>query len=327
MSPVATPCSASSERAAATHIAEVRGIADLAARVRYARIMRYLPQLIVPLIAMAACSFTPGAASDGGLKDARLGDGPLAVDGPPPDGAHVLLTEVQAEGAFEFIEIWNPTSVTVDLSTYYLSDYNTYWKLSRHVATSNEITPDTSDFLARFPAGATLAPDAVATIAINEAAFMVEYGTAATYSLVGGASSTAMTAMVTLATPSITNEGEMIVLFQWDGNSDLVKDVDLVVAGKDPLAANSPGMKQAIDGKDVDSSPTSYAPDALTIGDMAADASGSKSYKRVMLEAGHETQGAAGNGITLHDETSENIQLTWDSAATDGTPGVVPFAN
>src|SRR5262245_3303629 len=57
-------------------------------------------------------------------------DAPDMHDTPPATDAALLLTEVVlAPTGGEFIEVTNPTSGTVDLATYYLSDSGLYWKL------------------------------------------------------------------------------------------------------------------------------------------------------------------------------------------------------
>ena len=59
---------------------------------------------------------------------------------------------------------------------------------------------------------------------------------------------------------------------------------------------------------------------------MTAVASGGDSYKRLYLEGSLEVA-CGGNGITGHDETTENIAITWDGSGvpfTDATPGEAP---
>ena len=134
----------------------------------------------------------------------------------------------------------------------------------------------------------------------------------------------------TAPNPGLTNAGEMVALFFWDGVTDTVKDVDIVIGGNAPTAANTIIAKTAVDGPDVDTTTTAYATDVPNpIFDMATDTPNATSYKRIALETTQETQLGTGNGITGDDETSESIRTTWDSQAvstgyTAGTPGVVP---
>lgn len=234
-------------------------------------------------------------------------------DAAVPAGAHLLLSEVVlTPTAGEMIEIVNPTAATVTLTDYYLTDVPTYFRLP-----AGTQTIDSTDFIGRFPAGATIGPGAVITVAVDTAAnFTATYASAPTYSLQGG------TMIVTAnGTLNLTNAGEPVILFHWDGASDLVEDVDIVNAGA-PSGGNVLVAKTgvAIDGPDVDTTPTAYATDALTLPTKSAPGAG-KSQKRILGEAGREQQTGAGNGLSGDDETSEQIDTTWDSTYTAPTPG------
>jgi hypothetical protein len=230
--------------------------------------------------------------------------------------AALVLTEVVlAPTTGEFVEIANPTSQTVDLSTYYVSDSGSYFKLP-----AGPVTVDSSDFIAQFPAGSTIAPGAVITVAIDTAAnFQTVYGAPPTYSLASGT----ITKIASTGTPTLTNAGEVIVLFQWGGQSDLVGDVDIMIVGA-PTAANSILDKsgQAFDGPDTGSTTTAYATDGMTIQAQASTPPSGMSTKRIALSAGHEGQG--GNGVDGDDQTSEDTAQTWDTTFTAPTPGTVP---
>jgi hypothetical protein len=255
-------------------------------------------------------------------------DGPLPDDGGPigPVGDHLLLTEVvlqPTEG--ELVEIFNPTGVAITLTDYYLADTSPYYQLP---AGTQAVT--TNDFIARFPSGATIGAHTIQTVAIATAAeFSAAYGVPATYSLgTGGPGTTALVAVDVGANPTLTNAGESIALFHWDGESDLVADVDLINAGE-PTGANLFSTKSSamIDGPDPDGSPSTYATDAFTLGVQASAAGDNKSTKRILPETGHEIAGSSGNGILGDDETSEAIQITWDHTPfTAPDPGVVAAA-
>ena len=236
-------------------------------------------------------------------------------------GSSLLLTEiVLAPSTGEFIEIANPSNTAVDLSTYYLSDNGNYFRLPAGLTTI-----DSTDFLAKFPAGASIAAHGVITVALDTTAnYMTAYGIAPTYSL----ASATMTNIVSNGIPSLTNAGEVIALFRWDGQSDVVKDVDLMLAGA-PTVANGLVDKStiAMDGPDTGATPTAYAADARTLPMQGSTPASGKSTKRLVTEVGHETQSGGGNGITGDDETSEDTAATWDSTGFGNpTPGVVPAA-
>ena len=250
--------------------------------------------------------------------DTRNPDAPIAIDTPTPAAAAgLLITEVVlAPTAGEFIEIANPTGQTVNLATYYLADCGAYFQIPAG-------TPaiETNDFIARFPANATIAPGAVVTVAVDSAAnFQSTYGVAPTFSIGSGT----MTNLVP-NTPTLTNTGELVALFEWDGQADLVRDVDLVLVGV-PTTANGLVDKtaQAIDGPDGDSAVSSYRADARTMGAQPNAPNAGHSTKRIALETGHELHAGSGNGIDGEDETSEDTTLTWDTTFSAPTPGTLP---
>jgi hypothetical protein len=236
----------------------------------------------------------------------------------PPTGGSLLITEVAlAPAASELVEIANPTSQTVDLSTYYLSDSGKYFQLP-----AGAVAVDANDFIVKFPAGATLGPGQVITVALDTAAnFQTAYGVAPSYAITAGT----MQSVAANSTPTLTNAGELIVLFSWDGQTDLVRDVDLVLVGV-PSVANGLIDKsgQSIDGPDADTTPTAYSADARTIGAQTATPAAGQSTKRIALEGTSELH-SGGNGLAGDDETSENTAATWDSTYTAPTPGTLPI--
>ncbi|HVV88610.1 MAG TPA: DUF4215 domain-containing protein [Kofleriaceae bacterium] len=247
---------------------------------------------------------------------------------------HLLLTEVKTTGGDEFVEIYNPTALPVDLSNYYLSDVNNYFLVPAVAAGMAQPTLDVTDFLQRFPAGSTILPHGVVVVASDAVMFQSVYGVPPNYTLEELGNSVAMVKVWNpTGTPNVglTNAGEMVALFYWDGVSDNVKDVDLVNAGNAPSAANTFIAKTATDGPDADAIATPYAVDMPNpVFDMETDTSGTAtSYKRIAFEGANESHAGTGNGITGDDEMSEAVRMTWDSQAmaanyTAPTPGTVP---
>lgn len=295
-------------------------------------VRRSLPWSTLAVVLAAGCARGGVQAPDAGDDDPRT-DAPPPSDADPADpdaaplpdaalpaGVQLLLTEVVLQQTpDEMVEIWNPTSQTVDLSTYYLSDNGNYFTTPVAGAT---VAP--TDFVVKFPAGATVAPGGIITIAIATAAeYQTKYGVAPTFSI--GAGANQMTPVITNGTPNLTNAGEIIVLFRWDGASDLVQDVDLVIAGA-ASALNGLVDKSgvAIDGPDANTTTSAYAADARTLVPQATSPGANVSTKRVMRELGFETQTGGGNGITGDDETSETTATTWDTTYTATTPGSIP---
>ncbi|MBA2541248.1 MAG: lamin tail domain-containing protein [Deltaproteobacteria bacterium] len=282
---------------------------------------------LILLFGACATGGRPDAIPDSGSNPTPTPDGMVAPPGTPdssqpadasqpqPSEASLMITEVAlAPAGGELVEIANPTSQTIDLASYYLSDSGNYFRLPAGA------TVDSSDFIVKFPAGATLAPGAVISVAFDTAAnFQTTYGSAPTFSIASGT----MTAVAASGTPTLTNAGELVVLFQWDGQADLVGDVDLLLVGV-PSAANGLVDKSAvaIDGPDADTTASVYGADARTIAPQAAAPGAGVSTKRVARESAFQSNG--GNGLAGEDETSENTSMTFDSAFTAPTPGGVP---
>jgi hypothetical protein len=284
----------------------------------------------VVLVAFAggACEWGggPGPSPSGHTADAKMIDAAVkkdaAIDSRPPDAridaapsptGHLLLTEIAVtpDGA-EFIEIFNPTTQPVDLTTYYLSNHGTYFKLP----VAGQSIP-MAHFIVQFPAGATIASGAVITVATQGAGpFNTFYGSMPTYSI----TDTTMINTVVNGTPRLTDGGALVVLFQWDGTSGLVKDVDMMIVGIPSLT------NVLIDKSGTTQAGMTYATDANSIAAQPSAPGISQSTKRTLLEDNHETQTGAGNGITGHDETSEHTEITWDTSFSAPTPGVVPAA-
>lgn len=249
--------------------------------------------------------------------------------GPP----QLLMTEVVVTPtAGEYIEIFNPNGVVVALDDVYLTDATFaggstfYYNI---VTGTNAGGGGFGDFLARFPAGATINPGEYQTVAIaGSDGFFTEYGINPTYELFeDGAVADAIPDMLEGLAGSIngqgglTNGGEVAILFTWDGASDLVTDLDYVVWGDKAEAVDKTGI--SIDGPDMDAIATAYQPDtAIATQDVVsvvAHATG-ESYQRMDLLEGNEVI-TGGNGADGHDETSEDLSATWCQDAP--TPGAI----
>lgn len=242
---------------------------------------------------------------------------------------HLLISEVKATGSGEYIEIYNPLNITVDLSNYYLSDHLRYSTITQLITDLS----GTTDFIVRFPKGATIPAHGVITVAMSGDDFLQTYGFNPNFQIPPDFVPNPAPDMQP-ATPGsigvfhgISDAGEWIFLFYWNQTSDLIRDVDIVRAGMPSAADAWPGKNgECWDGPDGDSTCTPYLHDAMTMPSMTAIAGAAQSYKRTFLEGAQENQ-CGGNGITGNDETSENIAATWDGNGvpfTAPTPGVVP---
>jgi hypothetical protein len=248
-------------------------------------------------------------------------DGAIDASLPPPPPSQIgklLISEVVlAPTDGEFVEIANPTMETIALDRYYITDSQRY-----AVLPSGAPTLDPSDFIARFPAGASIAPGAVATIAVGTAsAFQTTYGMAPTFAITGGN----MRIVTQIGVAGLTNAGEMVALFYWDGQTDNVKDSDLINVGVPTSDNRIPNKSNvAVDGPDAGIVGTLYATDRMTMGMPSAAPANALSMKRAKSDAGYQT--ANGNGIGGDDETSEMIAQSWSALFSAPTPNTIPFA-
>ncbi len=251
----------------------------------------------------------------------------------------VLITEVvvmPTDG--EFIEIYNGTGADVDLSDYYVTDgthqgSSTYYY---NIVTDGDLPAGGGtyyDFHARFPAGATIGHGEYQIIALDGSDnFYATYGCVPTYELYEDAGSPdavpdmleAFSGSINPAEATLTNDGETVVLYYWDGATDLVGDVDYLCWGtgvESSYGVDKSGVSR--DGPDGDDVESDYedetATDSQEAVGSAAHAVGN-SFSRVSYDEGTEAD-SGGNGITGHDETSENLETTFDElTASPGGP-------
>ncbi|MHC4877098.1 MAG: choice-of-anchor I family protein [Planctomycetota bacterium] len=251
---------------------------------------------------------------------------PIVVDNVRVEVPKLLLTEISVTPtAGEFIEIHNPSDVTVDLSDYYISDATFsgggafYYNI---VTGTNAGGGGFADFLARFPDGATIAPGEYQTIALNGSDnFNTTYGVDATYELFEDGAADAIPDMREGLAGSINNQGglsnsgEVVAFFQWDGASDLVTDVDYAVWGDKAEGVDKTGV--AIDGPDGDATASTYQNEtAIASQDVVSPGShaGGTTFQRIDLTEGAQVT-TGGNGIAGNDETSEDLSNTWGTFA------------
>lgn len=229
---------------------------------------------------------------------------------------HLLFCEaVLTPTAGEFLEIANPTNNVVVLGDYYVADNSSYYLLPAGLPSVGQ-----HDFVARFPDGAQMPPGEVAIVTRDASAFKSTYpgdwGGELLYELIDsdGDTTNDMRSIDVGGSSGFTDGGEGIVLFEWDGTSDLVRDVDMMRLGQ-PTAGNDLADKtgQAVDSlTDGDDIPTTYQPDASTMPIQGSVAGSGVSTQRLFPEGIAEID-SGGNGLHSDDETSENILRTWDS--------------
>lgn len=233
--------------------------------------------------------------------------------------SHLLLSEVTlTPSAGEFIEIYNPTNTAISLQGYYVADNSSYAGLPE-----GGLMIGLGDFIAAFPVGYTIQPNQTIVVAMGAIDFSTEYAVSPDFEIIS--QSALVPDMVNTGgsgTPALTNAGEAVVLFYWDGVSDLIKDVDIVYAGV-PTSGNMLPSKTSvsIDGPDADAVASTFLADAATLPVQSSAPGAGYSTKRILPETGYEIS-TGGNGITGNDETSENTAITWDSVFTAPNPGI-----
>jgi hypothetical protein len=255
-----------------------------------------------------------------------------------PTVFRVLISEiVVTPTAGEFFEIHNPTGTAIDLSNYYVTDAtftgspaSYYYNLPTG---SNAGGGGFSDFHAKFPDGAQIAAGETQTISLpGSDDFFAEYGINPTYELfeddvplegVGDGVPEMMEAFPGSINNQggFSNSGEILVLYYWDGTTDLVTDVDSVLWGDGAEAVDKTGV--TIDGPDADAIGTTYQDDVATgLQDVISDSSHAtgESYVRVDPTEGREVQ-TGSNGIDGASETSEDLSATWAVTASPSPGG------
>jgi len=245
---------------------------------------------------------------------------------------HILFTEiVVTPTAGEFVEIYNNTGSTIDLTDYYLTDGTESGAYYYNIVTGANAGGESNyDFHVRFPASSTIASGEFQTIAINGANFVATYALQPNYEIFSSDAGIpdmieAFTTTITTSS-GISNAGEVIILYYWDGSSDLVQDIDYVVWGDKNEAVDKTGI--SIDGPDPGTTTSTYLNDTATnsqisVSSDAPHAFGESSQRLNLIENG-ETQ-SGGNGITGHDETSEDLATSFQVGAPN--PGTGPTSS
>jgi hypothetical protein len=291
------------------------------------------------------------AGAPGTVESFTVADEPPVAEGP----VHLLMTEICVVGSAEFVEIVNPTAQPVDLSRYYLTDaiYSPdsqfYWRIVEPTLGPTNVGGGAFyDFHARFPDGARIAAGDTITVAVGgSSAFSGTFGALPTYEVYeDGAGPDDVPDLEPVwstdadhnsifsrnnanpsddSVPTLTNTAEIVVLYYWNGESDLVTDVDVFRWGTSTSAVFSK-TGVSIDGPDADATASSYLPETATgsqrpnTGTTGFAGAIPETYQRTP-EVGEGSETASGsNGVGGHDEVSENWAATFVIAP--ATPAV-----
>jgi len=234
---------------------------------------------------------------------------------------HLLLKEVVvAPSPAEYVAIFNPGAAAVDLTNYYIADYETYY-----LVVNASSAPSAADFIARFPSGAIIAPGETQYVSIGGAecfrsacatiGAFTGYGVYPNYEILSATAANNSVLVPDMLAPfsnaigsthNLTNGGEPVTLLYWDGSSNLVVDVDYVYYGTPSVG--SPAVNKT--GVMVNGS--SYLPDTSdSAATHAALSVGITTFtcRRDFAQTGQTASG--GNGVAGADETSEPTATTW----------------
>jgi len=247
-----------------------------------------------------------------------------------------------------FIAVANPTAAAVDLSDVYLSTAEdsplgkNYWR----IVTGQDAGGGTGgNFHVRFPQGMSLAPGDTVVIALAGSEAFADatdgYGFEPDLELFeDGTEPDAIPEMRAAhpgglnwglgSDPDTQNEPQMsltadsVILYRWDGTSDLVQDLDYMAFGASTgVRVDKTGV--TVDGPDGDGTASAYLADTA-VASQSPVVGGSLQLGRALYRTGPDEIGetqTGGNGVTGHDETSETLASSW-TTSTDATAPAAP---
>ena len=223
------------------------------------------------------------------------------------DADHLLLTGISIRPSdAEMFIVTNPTSSSIDLTDYYISDATSTNKYYYNLPSGqNYWSGIPNDFIVRFPA-TSLAPGDSLTVSLSDSAdfrnfydYNADLVVSEDFLNASSDGSTTIGPIIGLA-----DDKECLVLFYWDGISPTVMDVDYFIWGDDSYAS----AKTTADGYPYNDTPIdqqqfirSYA-NSIVVDSL---------YRRIDINEDAEVI-TNGNGITGHDETSENLASNWE---------------
>jgi hypothetical protein len=264
---------------------------------------------------------------------------------------HLLLSEVMVVTRTQdlprfgspFIEVVNPTAAAVALDDVYLSTAQDvplgkfYWNI---VSGADQGGGTSGNFHARFPVGASIAAGDTVVVSINGSAeFQSAYGYAPDFELfedgldpdsvpemreafagsIGAGLGSSGSNSPALSSGS--GAADSVILYRWDGSSDLVQDLDYLCYGTSTsVRVDKTGV--SIDGPDGDDTPSSYLDDTAIAAQVSAGTvhTFAQSLARLSAAEASEPQ-SGGNGVTGNDETGESLSTSWAVAATQDPAG------
>lgn len=278
-----------------------------------------------------------GAAAGGG---AGTGGGSAGTCGAGPVTDHIVISEVRVTPTTaEAVEIHNPTSAEVDLSDYWL--YNATFEATDggpgchyYDRTSDpSCGTEFSDFNIRFPTGSRIGAGQTLVVALTGADnyngqcdggctasappdFEIPPPTGGNPAVPDMLGNWDSNPQVFTTFGFLTNGSEDLVLYKWDGASGPIYDVDYFIWG---ISLSIRTDKTGLPNYAADTPTASQQP-------ITTSAPFGTSYQRVCYNEAAEKK-ANGNGVTGHDETSEDLSATFIVAPESlgsKTPGAQP---
>ena len=224
----------------------------------------------------------------------------------PANADHLLLTRVVTQpDAAESFSIYNPTDSPIDLTNYYICDDEEYYKMQ----TEGDMAPSSSisGFTARFPSISINSGDTLHVILNSD--YSGFYGEEFTPDIIMyGAENNSMLetepGSIGFSAGKLDETSELLILFYWDDNSEsLIQDVDYF------LWSSLGGITEVVDKTGIGD----YLDDTTLNNQLFFEESTDNyyGYSRIGIEESNELA-TGGNGISGHDETSENFRESWE---------------
>jgi len=221
---------------------------------------------------------------------------------------HLLISEVVLQpSAGEYIRISNPTTSTISLNNYYLTDGTDkangkfYFNLP---SDTDYWSGSSTDFIARFPDTTITAGGSLILGMGRTSDYEATYGSSPGLSLKEDMLDAVSGTTTIGGSPNVKldNTAESLILFYWDGVSATIQDVEYLIWATDSASAST----YTIDKTSV----SGYLADTPVENQsfMETHVDGFKLIRNG--EEGTEVT-SGGNGISGHDETSENLSETW----------------
>jgi hypothetical protein len=205
-------------------------------------------------------------------EDMRVIGGSWVIDGPPTPGVadppdpedHLVITEFAVTPTeLEFIEIANPTEVDIELGEVYLSDHFDDVSGYYDVVTPGYTVPSNFDFNVKFPDGYMIEPCGVRVVANTATGYFGQTGLLPDFEITDTDPTVPDMVNVGGNIPGpavLTNSNEIVMMYEWDGASDLVCDLDYISWGT-PGNPKVDKTGRCADGPDGDLIASCYRPD------------------------------------------------------------------